>query len=110
MKKKSFPALSLTAFIAGFLWMVIFNLRPIRDPDIWWHLSSGRWMLVQKAIPYVDVFSLTAQGTRWVDTYWLQEITWFLVCKLAGLPGVIIFNALLVALVIFLIVKKNTES
>lgn len=40
------------------------------------------------ALPRVDVFSLTAAGTRWVNTYWLFEVVLYPVYRLLGLTGV----------------------
>src|SRR5882724_11890958 len=84
-------------------WMVIFNIRPIQDPDIWWHLASGRYMVTHRMIPKTDVFSLTAQGTPWVNTYWLQDVLAYLVARAGGISAITLVNALAIATIVFLI-------
>jgi hypothetical protein len=92
---------------AVFVWMVIFNIRPIQDPDIWWHLGSGRYMVNHGVIPRTDVFSLTAQGTPWVNTYWLQDIGIFKLWQLGGIRALTLINSLAVALIVFMIGCSN---
>jgi len=86
-----------------FAWMVVMNIRPIQDPDFWWHLASGRYMVMHRTIPKTDVFSLTARGSLWVNTYWLQEIPTYLIYRFTGFSGVILFNSFLIATLVFLI-------
>jgi len=87
--------------VVVFAWMFLFNIRPIEDPDIWWHLASGRWMTTHHLVPKVDVFSLTAQGTPWIDSYWLQEIGLYLLVHITGLSGLIVVKSLFVACFVF---------
>lgn len=39
--------------------------RTISDPDLPWHLETGRWMLAHHAIPDGDTFSFTFPGQPW---------------------------------------------
>jgi hypothetical protein len=85
------------------LWMVIFNIRPIQDPDIWWHLASGRYIIQNGIIPRVDVFSLAARGSSWVNTYWLQEAWVYILLKVGGFRALTLMNAVAVASLVFMI-------
>jgi hypothetical protein len=89
------------------IWMILFNIRPIQDPDIWWHLASGRYMVEHGVVPKTDVLSLTSRGTEWVNTYWLQEIYAYWLVKASGLCGITLMNALAIASIVFLIGKSN---
>ena len=42
-------------------------LGPVRDPDLWWHLSAGRFLRETLAIPRADWLSHTMAGKPWVD-------------------------------------------
>ena len=49
------------------------SIRPINDPDFWWHLRSGQLMEETQTIPRTDPFSWSAQGNPWITHEWLSE-------------------------------------
>jgi hypothetical protein len=49
-------------------------LRILADPDLWWHLRTGQWILKRHSIPAVDPFSFTAAGAPWTNHEWLTEV------------------------------------
>ena len=38
----------------------------VRDPDLWWHLKVGDWVVQHHAVPYVGIFSRTAANRPWI--------------------------------------------
>ena len=44
------------------------------DPDFFWHLATGRLIIVDRAIPTTDPFSFTWFGEPWVPDQWLAQI------------------------------------
>jgi hypothetical protein len=50
---------------------------PIHSPDLFWHLSAGRWMAAHRAIPSSDPFSFTRLGEPWLDFEWLLQLFWY---------------------------------
>ncbi len=57
----SFPAL---LFIRAFY---------IVDPDVWWHLRAGQWILQHRSVPITDPFSSYGAGRPWIDYSWLFD-------------------------------------
>src|SRR5512137_2497119 len=53
-----------------FLW----TLRPIADPDFWWHLRTGQLIVQTHTIPRTDPFSFTKAGGPWITHEWLSEV------------------------------------
>jgi len=43
----------------------------LSDPDPWWHLATGRWIVEHHAIPHADPFSFTMAGAPWRAVDWL---------------------------------------
>jgi hypothetical protein len=43
---------------------------PVLSPDVWWHLSAGRWIWTNGAAPVADAFSFTRAGAPWIDFEW----------------------------------------
>ena len=58
---------SFLAFL--FLWAFY-----IADPDIWWHLRTGDWILAHRAVPVTDPFSAYGMGKPWVEYSWLFDV------------------------------------
>lgn len=72
----------------------VFGMKQIREPDIWWQLLSGRWMLEHGQVTHTDVFSYTMAGTRWVNVKWLYEVLIAGLEKLFGPEGVMLLQAI----------------
>ena len=45
------------------------------DPDLWFHLAGGRYMLSEGCVPQSDPFSFTRMGQLWVPHSWLFDVT-----------------------------------
>lgn len=43
---------------------------PVLSPDVWWHLSAGRWIWAHGEAPVADAFSFTREGAPWIDFEW----------------------------------------
>lgn len=71
-----------------------FGIKQMREPDIWWQLLSGRWMLEHGAVTRTDVFSYTMQGAPWVNVKWLYEIIIATIEHGFGPEGVMLLQAI----------------
>lgn len=67
------------------------------DPDMYWHLAAGRWILANKAIPHVDPFSHSMSGAPWAAHEWLSEVVLASVHAVADWRGLVVLVALLFA-------------
>jgi hypothetical protein len=68
---------------------------PIYDPDIWWHLRAGQWVVEHGGVPANDPFSLPGLGKPWVAYSWLYEVVVYGLYQGLGLAGVVVYRALL---------------
>lgn len=48
--------------------------RGLGDPDVYWHITAGRWMLEHGQVPSSDSFSFTMHGAIWVAQEWAAEL------------------------------------
>ena len=69
--------------------------RPATDPDLWWHLRTGQWIVETGHIPHSDPFSFTRAGQPWVSHEWLSEAVFYEVRKHTGAGGLIVFSAII---------------
>lgn len=84
-----FRALSNSALLITTVFLLIFTLATNvpSDPDMWWHLSSGEWMLDNGTLMRTDVFSHTFYGETRVQHEWLGQIIMALIYRTAGDVG-----------------------
>lgn len=73
--------------------------RLLGDSDTGWHIRTGEWILAQGAVPRHDLFSFSKPGGEWFAWEWLSDVLLAAVHRWAGLPGVALAAALLIALV-----------
>ncbi len=89
--------------------MVLFGYRvgarPIGDNSMLTHLRTGIDMARTGAIPRSDPYSFTAFGDEWVLQSWFPEWTYGWAYRLGGLELVVFEQALLVALLVWLVVR-----
>jgi hypothetical protein len=79
-----------------FAGIFVLNFFEETDPDFWWHLATGRYIVETGTIPHADIFSYTAAGQPWVAHEWLAEIVMFLLYRSGGyLAAVLVFAALI---------------
>lgn len=86
-------AVPAVAFVAAALQLGLSGV----DPDYWWHLTTGRWMLAHGHVPTTDPFSFTHGGQNWYAHEWLSELVLALADKIAGYAGGIVLTAAIVA-------------
>src|SRR6202140_687745 len=70
---------------AAFVVILCVLVRRGGDPDIFWHLVTGQWMVDHHRIVSQDLFTFTVTGKQWIDPEYTTEIIAYLVYKLGGL-------------------------
>ena len=80
--------LMAAALAALFLWFPLMSLKdPVVDPDIWWHMRTGEWIVQHHQVPRTDPFSITGAGRPWVAYSWTFELLAYWVGKYWDLLG-----------------------
>jgi hypothetical protein len=77
------------------LGLLAMTARNAVDPDLWWHLRTGQWIMETGQIPHTDPFSFTRAGSPWVSHEWLSEVVFYEIWRHAGAAGLIILSALI---------------
>ena len=78
--------------------MLIAAIQPVTDPDFWWHLTTGNWILSHHAVPRHDLFTFTVHDHRWITHEWLSEILISALYAIGRLPLVsLVFGAVTAA-------------
>lgn len=82
------------AFVA--LSVLLLLALPLNDPDYFWHLKAGEYIVTHRALPAGDIFSLTHAGQPWVLHEWLFEAVLFTAFAMRGAVGVTLLATLLI--------------
>jgi hypothetical protein len=57
----------------------------VQDPDYWWHLRVGQWILDNRALPTHDLFTYTVPTHGWIDHEYLTEVLIALANRVGGM-------------------------
>jgi hypothetical protein len=92
--------LSLSNVFPVVLLLGLFGMtaRPATDPDLWWHLRTGQWIVQTGHVPHTDPFSFTRVGHAWVAHEWLSEVVFYELWKHGGAAALIVFSAIVTTL------------
>ncbi len=95
-------ALRALMLIALYAIPLVVALRPVADPvldpDVWWHLSVGQWVVEHGTVPDHDPFSRPDQP--WLAYSWLYEVLVYALWSRFGLAGVVVYRAVLALAVV----------
>jgi hypothetical protein len=67
----------------------------VNDPDFFWHLRVGQWIIDHRAIPTHDLFTYTVAAHRFVAHEWLSEVIMAAITGAFGLGGVSAYFAVI---------------
>ena len=101
---------ALTCLFAALPLFFIKHAR-LADPDIWWHMRTGEWIVQNHRIPHADPFSAATLGRPWVDYSWVFDLGSYWVVSQFDLSSIIWFEMLMrlaVTAVIFSTVRAMT--
>jgi hypothetical protein len=74
----------------------------LNDPDLWWHLKTGEYIVNNWEVPDVDPFAyttprpLTEKQKIGLRAQWLGQVLFYLSYKAGGLAGVGVMRSLLI--------------
>jgi hypothetical protein len=93
--------LAVVAALAAYLTMA----QRMADPDQFWHIATGRWIVQNGAVPTHDVFSwwAIANNREWVAQEWLFGILIYGVYAFGGFVAVYWFASVLEGATIFVV-------
>lgn len=73
----------------------VYITGPIVDPDLWWHITVGRWILAHGQIPTVDLWNMFALGEPWRAYSWSNEVVLAFVEGRFGMHGLLVLKLIL---------------
>lgn len=90
-----FLRLSKTGLAGCIVFVLLLTVLPLTDPDYFWHLKTGEYIVAHGALPAGDVFSFTRAGQPWVLHEWLFELGLYGAFAVGGERGVVLLTVTL---------------
>lgn len=91
--------------------LVFVTVRPINDPDCWFHMAHGRYFLEHGKVLDRDIFSHTASGREWISSGWFTSVVMQSIFQKWGPPGltflVTVTTACIYGLIYVLALKRK---
>ncbi len=87
--------MGIIVWLAFVILLGLYISGPIADPDIWWHIVSGRWIIANGAVPDVDYWNIFGAGKPWIAYSWLNEVIYAAVEARWGLNGLVFAQVVL---------------
>lgn len=90
---------------------VVQPFKPIDDPDMFWHIETGNYILENFSIPHNDVFSYFGieNNLPWIAHEWLSDVIFALIYNLGGYTALQFFPTIMLFF-IFLLIHKKTKT
>ena len=105
-----FAAASFVLLIAPYY--SIISSPAMIDPDIWWHIAVGDWIMANGSLPRVGILSQHLERS-WVAYSWGFDVMVSTVHRMQGLPGIVGFLIcfqVLISLVFLVVVRRFAIS
>ncbi len=94
---------------------ITYLLKPIADPDFFWHLATGEWIAQHKSLPSADPFSYTVPGTSTrayfiLTQYWLSQVLYYGFYSFLGWNGIVLVRFAILAGLLYFIFRRRGEA
>lgn len=96
-------AVLLPALFFGFVFSICMNLS-LNDPDLWWHLKTGEYIVKYWEVPQEDPFAYTTPRPLDEDkktglrAQWLGQVVFYAAYSMGGLAGIGVLRNILIVL------------
>lgn len=85
-----------SAFSKSLLWISLavvvgsYICLPLSDPDLWWHIAIGKWILAHGTVPHVDYWNMFSGGATWRAYSWSSDLLFAIVDRASGIRGLLV--------------------
>lgn len=92
-------------FILCFILIGAFSIKNTTEPDLWWQLTTGEWIVQHGEVPKVDFLSFTFKGEPWVNIKWGAEVIFYFVAKAISPEFIAFFVGMLYMLLFYFLYR-----
>ncbi len=86
---------------------IVSCIKSVYEPDIWWQIATGNWILENGKVPTTDIFSYTYAGDPWINVKWGSEVVMALFTNSFGVELLPIIQMLVLLIMLFVLYKTS---
>jgi hypothetical protein len=90
--------------------ILVLGGRVLGDPDTYWHIAVGRWIIQHRAVMHQDVFSFSMPGAPFLPPEWLAEVLIAWIYDHFGWTGLVASTAFCAAGTLALLLRALLRS
>ncbi len=109
-RSRSGLSLPLLAGLAVYAPLLFAPRALLGDPDTFWHIATGRWIITHGAVPYQDVFSFSMPSAPWTPPEWLAEIVIAWLYDHFGWAALVMATSLSIAAALAMLLRALLKS
>jgi len=79
------------------------GIKELIEPDLWWYMRTGEWIVVNSQVPATDFLSYTHFGVEWINVKWLYEVLIYGFSKIGGPEFVSVFQSIMNVLIVWVL-------
>lgn len=80
---------------------IISSIKIIHEPDLWWQIRTGQWIMENNQVPKLDVFSFTYLNEPWINVKWFAEVLMASVNDFFGVEWLVLLQIFCITLILF---------
>ena len=79
------------------------GIKELIEPDLWWYMRTGEWIVTNAQVPASDFLSYTHFGVEWINVKWLYEVLIYGFSKIGGPEFVSVFQSIINVLIVWVL-------
>lgn len=96
-----------------FLVVMLFYTKINGEDDIFWHLSTGKYIIENKTVPSSDVFGYVTEGMKWIPFEWGWDVISYQLYNTGGFTALYVFHVIVLLLIfglLYLMLSKQNVN
>jgi hypothetical protein len=108
-RKRSDAWLPQVVFLLSLVVLYVAAMPLLDDPDVPWHLATGKWLLLNHRLPQTDPWSFASSGAPWYLLSWLWNLTIGVVEQTGGAFSVYVLAITLCAAIMAALARRLVQ-
>lgn len=93
--------MKIAAYIAVLAFVAVLCIRQIGEPDVFWQVRTGQYIIEHLEVPDTDVFSYTYAGDPWTNVKWGTEVIMAIFTDALGMEALMLLQMIALFIIFF---------